>query len=362
MPSDKYKQAYKEALAQARSDVVLLDTFEITSELATTEVKRIDVCFVIDTSGSMGGPISWLSEAMQSTMTALEAEFEVVRFGLVSFGQSSDSGNPIFQSNLTTNAATIQNILDGLTASGFREPVFDAISMACDTMSWSSAFNVRKHIVVVMDESGEDSGQTFNEAQTLEKLNARSAALSQTRDPNTGGFSSLSRLQSATSGSYVRLQEANIEADIIAALKKVNVIETDLEPLYLIPARQPYELTLETGLTKIFEPTGVRFTLPGQNDQGLQDLNIAIDNVDERIGRWIETASLYDAQALAKYRPYLSTDLTAPQMDPPLTLTLSDLKRNAFEVSGRATVADIVNLKFLRELYTRRRFPSLGNT
>jgi len=113
---------------------------------------------------------------------------------------------------------------------------------------------------------------------------------------------------------------------------------------------------------QVFEPVPFRFTLPGQNDQGLQDLILGIDNIDKRIGEWIDAASQYDAPAIARYRAYLSSDLTLPQTTSPLELVLTDIQKTAFEVTGRASVADIVNLKFLRERYLRSRFPSLGNT
>ncbi len=60
------------------------------------------------------------------------------------------------------------------------------------------------------------------------------------------------------------------------------------------------------------------------------------------------------------YRPYLSDDLTQPQMDPPLVLYLKEIQVNTYQVTGRATFMDIVNKRFPSELYTRLRFPSLG--
>ena len=62
------------------------------------------------------------------------------------------------------------------------------------------------------------------------------------------------------------------------------------------------------------------------------------------------------------YRPYLSTDLTAPQLDPPLVLNVTDVKADVFKVTARATFADLLNKKHPLQMYTRARFPSLGGS
>jgi hypothetical protein len=157
-----------------------------------------------------------------------------------------------------------------------------------------------------------------------------------------------------------RADTSNVMLDTLEISTDFDI--TGLAPVYMVQAPDEYELGLETGGTAVFEPIAFRFTLPGQNDQGVRSINIAIDNVDKRIGDWLDAVSSYDVLATVVWRPYLTSDLTMPQMDPPLRLTLSDIRRTAYEVTGRATVADIVNLKFLRSLYLRSRFPSLGNT
>ena len=94
----------------------------------------------------------------------------------------------------------------------------------------------------------------------------------------------------------------------------------------------------------------------------MQELSIEIDNVDKRISDFIRKASKFQAPVIVRYRPYLTSDLSEPQLDPPLELVLSDVQITETKVTGRASFADIINLPFLSERYTRRRFPSLGNT
>jgi len=62
------------------------------------------------------------------------------------------------------------------------------------------------------------------------------------------------------------------------------------------------------------------------------------------------------------YRPYLATDLTTPQLNPPLLLFLKEISVTAQNgAQGRCTFTDIINKKFPNDYYTRTRFPSLGN-
>jgi Domain of unknown function (DUF1833) len=110
----------------------------------------------------------------------------------------------------------------------------------------------------------------------------------------------------------------------------------------------------------VFEAGAFKLSLPAAGKDGIQELNIALDNVDRRVGEFCRMAANFDNPVTITYRPYLSTDLTEPQMDPPLLLFLKEVTITEFQISGRATFADIVNKKFPSQLYTRSRFPSLG--
>jgi len=133
------------------------------------------------------------------------------------------------------------------------------------------------------------------------------------------------------------------------------------ETLYLVKAREDYDLTLEDGVTvQTFTASGFEFKLPPAGDKGVQELQIAIDNTDRVISDFLKQAKDYREPAKLVYRPYLSTDLTTPQLDPPLELNLTNVKVTVHQVTGRASFADLINKKHPLELYTRERFPSLG--
>jgi len=161
------------------------------------------------------------------------------------------------------------------------------------------------------------------------------------------------------------LQDAIKEAYAIAPAGKVILDTLEIrqtgvqDPIYLVRAKQGMTALDENGNALEFEPCGFQFTLPPQNEEGFRSLNIAIDNVGRRVSAFIDAAKSDNVPVEILYRPYLSDDLSAPQMIPPLTLFLKDVQINMIQVTARATFMDIVNKKFPSELYTRGRFPYL---
>lgn len=131
-------------------------------------------------------------------------------------------------------------------------------------------------------------------------------------------------------------------------------------PIFIVKSRRTLVATDENGVQHEFEPVGFQLTLPPSNEEGFTSLNIAIDNVGLRVTSFVEAAKSQVVPVEVIYRPYVSTDLTKPQMTPPIVMYLKDVRITAAQVTGRATFMDIVNKKFPAELYTRARFPSLG--
>lgn len=162
------------------------------------------------------------------------------------------------------------------------------------------------------------------------------------------------------------LQDAIKEAYAIAPASKVildtiEVRQTGIQStIYLVRGKSQVAALDENGDLLTFEPAGFQFSLPPENEDGFRSLNIAIDNIDRRVSDFVNIAKSEVVPVQIIYRPYLSDDLTGPQMNPPLVLYLKDITVTAMQVTGRATFMDVVNQKFPSELYTRLRFPALG--
>jgi len=162
------------------------------------------------------------------------------------------------------------------------------------------------------------------------------------------------------------LQDAIKEAYVIAPAHKVPLDTLEIrqtgvqDPIYIVRASKGIQAFDENGVERFFIPVGFQFSLPPENEEGFRSLNISIDNVGRAVSDFIDAAKSEKVPVEVIYRPYLSDDLSAPQMNPPLVLYLKDIQITAAQVTGRATFMDIVNRKFPSELYTRTRFPALG--
>lgn len=132
------------------------------------------------------------------------------------------------------------------------------------------------------------------------------------------------------------------------------------DSVFIVRSRRGIIATDENGLDHTYRPVGFDFALPPSTDEGVQSLTIAIDNINLEVTDFVKRAKTSQVKVEVIYRPYVSDDLTAPQMVPPLLLYLKDVQIGDFQVTGRCTFMDITNKKFPSELYTRRNFPALG--
>lgn len=134
-----------------------------------------------------------------------------------------------------------------------------------------------------------------------------------------------------------------------------------VQSLYLVQGYQNRQLTLETSEVVIFKACPFQFTLPQVSESGLQELNLTIDNVGGRASDFCELAMNFPTPVEIYYRPYLSTNLLEPKMNPPMRLFLTNVSISDAQVSGVASQTDFLNLQFPSVDYTRNLFPALGN-
>lgn len=148
----------------------------------------------------------------------------------------------------------------------------------------------------------------------------------------------------------------------VAALETLQLYHPGLgDAIFIVKNRTDLTMKLETGESVLFTGCGFSMALPASGDGGVQELTLTIDNVDRRISNFLKAASNFQTPVEVTYRPYLSNDLETPQMNPPLSLYLTDVSVNLFSISGKANFGDLVNKKFPNDYYTRSRFPSLGS-
>jgi Domain of unknown function (DUF1833) len=100
--------------------------------------------------------------------------------------------------------------------------------------------------------------------------------------------------------------------------------------------------------------------LPPVDTAPVPEIAVTLDNVGQEIVDALEAAAISQDKIDLIYRPYLSTDLEGPHMDPPITLTLAEVEADTLRVTGRARMLDAGNKSFPSITYTAKRFPGLA--
>lgn len=101
------------------------------------------------------------------------------------------------------------------------------------------------------------------------------------------------------------------------------------------------------------------FVPPEVDKAGVPQCVIEIDNVSREILANIEAAMGSTASITVIYRAYLSSDLSGPENDPPLELTIHSITADPFKVRAVAGFGSLANIKFPRQEYSAEVFPGL---
>lgn len=163
------------------------------------------------------------------------------------------------------------------------------------------------------------------------------------------------------------IQEAYASAPpAVAELSTVELYHpTWGSPVRLVRDRMALTATLELtapnnpGATVAFQPFPFDFTLP-KKGEGRQELTLKIDNASRLLMDLLEQMDITTQVPIRViYRPYASTDLTAPAMNPPLKLTLRNITVDPQTFTASCGYADFANRRFPRKLYRVSDFPGL---
>jgi hypothetical protein len=116
---------------------------------------------------------------------------------------------------------------------------------------------------------------------------------------------------------------------------------------------------LNAGEYVTFIAMGFNLELLPVSTAPVPEITVTIDNVSRELIAHLDAAVESAEKITITYRPFLSDDLSGPQMDPPMTLTLSEVEADVSRVIGRARTLDIGNKRFPATNYTARCFPGL---
>lgn len=100
--------------------------------------------------------------------------------------------------------------------------------------------------------------------------------------------------------------------------------------------------------------------LPDKNTSGRQDLSISMCNIGREMLDLLEQANadpLNNIEVI--YRVYLDIPQSDPQNDPPLTLSITNVAIDQYNLTATATRFDVLNKVFPTVLYNGVDFPGL---
>jgi hypothetical protein len=126
-----------------------------------------------------------------------------------------------------------------------------------------------------------------------------------------------------------------------------------------LDARLESSATLNGGEMVRFIAMGFELDLPPVDTLPVPEITVTLDNVSREIVRHLDAAAESQTVIVVTYRPYLSTDLQGPQMDPPIHLVLTEVEADIFRITGRARMLDVGNKAFPGISYTAKTFPGL---
>lgn len=358
MPSQQLQDALKQAYALAKVDEQVLDTFEIQNPAIARENRNLDLCFVVDNSGSQQGDIDLVREIVVEVAELLSDQFGTIRFALATF---RDEDETFILTPEFTDLTTISSLLETIVADGggdSEENAFGAIKLAADSLNWRSGASTVRAMLLTTDEPSHERGATESEAlaalQTEEIVffyGFRSESVFESFAIATGGV----QLDDNNSGTQTASEIAGEQmSEILLDRREIEGVES----IFLVNGFEDLEMTLETGDKQVFRAAAFRTAAPVRDEQGFADRELTIDNTNREVTDFLESVQTETAQVPIVHRSYLRSDLSAPQ-GAPFRLFLNSAAAGIYEVTGRLSFADVVNKPASARRFDRARFPSL---
>lgn len=117
---------------------------------------------------------------------------------------------------------------------------------------------------------------------------------------------------------------------------------------------------LDAGLEVEFVAMAFDLELPPVEAIPVPEIMLTLDNVSTELIEYLDKAIETQDMIEMTYRPYLSNDLSCPQMNPPITLVITEITVDVSKISATARMMDIGNKSFPAENYTVKKYPGLS--
>jgi hypothetical protein len=222
------------------------------------EINAVDLAFVVDTTGSMGGLIAAAQNQMIAMLEELTRAADInLWLGVVEYRDHPPQDTMLYQvSPFTEDLQKAQKAIRGLQARGGGdgpEAVLDGIAAACRELAWWK--HSRRLVVLVGDapphgagmrgdafSNGCPCGETIESVTRLaeeKRITVHALALT---DAASESFSTISAL---TGGKFFSPKQAEKAIEAIATLLKAEFDDLDLDRRVLATWREHPEITTD---------------------------------------------------------------------------------------------------------------------
>lgn len=119
----------------------------LTAETSTT--SKLDIVFVMDNTGSMSSRIISVKNSISAFAASIEASGGTVKFGVVSFGDTTGESSSLALPSTATQVSTWLSALTGVGGGDSPENPLEAIDYAYKNFTWTSG--AQKIFIVITD-------------------------------------------------------------------------------------------------------------------------------------------------------------------------------------------------------------------
>lgn len=355
MPDPSLSPAIIEARAVCPSNVFEIETLEVSHPALTRATKNLQLCFVVDNTGSQDANIALIRTVLGEVSALIASEFETITYSLIQF-KDEDETTKVTGENFV-DLETIQTAINALSSGGGGDGPENGYGAAvlASSLPWSDENGFAKAVFLITDRESHKRGATQSEA--IAALVAEGVNFSY--GFTTANVASFQPLADATGGIRITSEVSEtISQELSDLLKNLVVVGGNQLPLYLVNDTRPHSLPLKAGQEPVdFLVRGFKTRLTGSGQNGLQNLSITIDDVDRKVSQFIRRAKDFPSPIELTLRVYLSDDLTRPQNDPPTVLFLTSAKKTDDGLSCTASTIDVVNAPFPNAYYRLENFP-----
>lgn len=136
------------------------------------------------------------------------------------------------------------------------------------------------------------------------------------------------------------------------------VREADVEAV--LKAKLEANAPMHAGEYVDFQPVIFDLSLPPEEDSGnTGELSLSVQNAASTLIPYLDQAQDSNEPIRIIYRPYVSTDLTEPDIKPPLSLYIRTVNVDLANVTATAGFGDLSNRRFPYLIYKATEHPGL---